>query len=54
MSVIEILNWSVDRLLPAFFAKLDTFLIGEYVSLLGFIVAVTVLVIVIGAIVLRA
>lgn len=54
MSLIEVLDWSVETLLPAFFAKLDSFLIVEDVSLLGFSVAITVLVIVIGAVLLRA
>ena len=54
MTVIEGLDWAIERLLPAFFAKLDSFLIGEYVPLLGFCVGVTVMCIVIGAIVLRA
>lgn len=53
MTVIEGLDWAIERLLPALFAKLDSFLIGDYVSLLGFSVAITILVIVIGAIVLR-
>lgn len=53
MTVIEGLNWALDRLLPALFGQLDSFMIGEYVSLLGFSVGITVMVIVIGAIVLR-
>lgn len=53
MDVIYCLDWVVEQLLPAFFVKMDSLLIGEYVSVLGFSVGITVLVIVIGAVVLR-
>ena len=52
-NIIGILDWCVEKLVPYVFTKLDTFMITEHVSVLGFSVAVTILIIAIGAIVLR-
>lgn len=51
--IIDILDWCVEELLPYFFVKLDSWMIAGDVSIIGFSVAITVLVIAIGAIVLR-
>lgn len=51
--ILDVLDWCVDDLLPYFFVKLDSLMVVENVSIIGFSVAVTVLVIAIGAIVLR-
>lgn len=53
MTILDGLDWVVGKLLPYFFVQLDSFMIVDNVSILGFSVAITVLVIVIGAIVLR-
>ena len=53
MGILDLLDWVVEELLPYFFVKLDGYMIVESISILGFSVAITVLVIVIGAIVLR-
>lgn len=50
---VEILDFLVDRFLPAFFVKFNSWMIAPGVSVLGFSIAVTILVIVIGAILLR-
>ena len=51
--IVDILDFLVDRFMPAFFVKFDSWMITDGVSVLGFSVAVVVLVIVIGAILLR-
>lgn len=53
MTIIEGLNWVVDTLVPALFAKLNSFFIAPDVSILAFTVAVVVICIVVGALVLR-
>lgn len=53
MTVVNCLDWVVEQLLPAFFSKFNSLMIAPSVSILGFSVGITVLVIVIGAIVLR-
>lgn len=54
MSVLDLMDWVVEEFVPFFFVKLDSFMIYEGVSLLGFSVAITVLIIVIGSILLRS
>lgn len=51
--IVDVLDFLVDRFVPAFFVKFNTWMIAPGVSLLGFSVAVAILVIVIGAILLR-
>lgn len=53
MTVTEGLEWIIGSFFPALFAKLDSFYIVEGVSIFGFTVAIMILIIVIGAIVLR-
>lgn len=53
MTIIEGLDWVVEKLLPYFFAKFDSWMIADGVSVLGFSVGITILVIVVGAIILR-
>ena len=51
--ILDVLDWLVEDLLPYFFVKLDSLMIVDNVSIIGFSVAITVLVIAIGAVVLR-
>ncbi len=51
--ILDVLDWCVEELLPYFFVKWDSFMVVDNVSILGFSVAITVLVVAIGAIVLR-
>ena len=51
--IVDILDFLVDRFMPAFFVKFNSWMIADGVSVLGFSVAITILVIVIGAILLR-
>lgn len=53
MGIVQGLDWVIGQLLPAFFARFDSWMIADGVSVLGFSVAVGVLAIVVGAIVLR-
>lgn len=50
---VEILDFIVLRFLPAFFIKFDSWMITDGVSVLGFVVACSILIIVIGAVLLR-
>ena len=52
MSIVEGLDWAID-LLPKLFGALNSWMIAPGVSVLSFSVAVILLVIIIGAIVLR-
>ena len=52
-NVIDVLDWAIDKLLAGLLVKLGTFMIAESVSILGFSVAITILIIVIGAVLLR-
>ena len=51
--IVQILDFLVDRFLPAFFIKFNGWMIAPGVSVLGFSIAVTLLIIVIGAVLLR-
>lgn len=51
--ILDVLDWCVEKLLPYMFAKLDSFFIVDNVSILGFSVAITILIIGIGAVMLR-
>lgn len=51
--MLPFLQWSVTELLPSFFGLLDGLLFAPGVSILSFIVALAVIVIVIGAILFR-
>lgn len=53
MTVEQGLDWIITSFFPALFAKLDSYYIAQGVSIFGFTVAITILIIVIGAIVLR-
>lgn len=53
MTIVNGLDFVVTKLLPAFFARVDSLMIADGVSVLGFSVAVGIVVIVVGAIVLR-
>ncbi len=51
--MLPYLNWAVTTLLPRIFALLNGLLFAPGVSLLGFVVALAIIVIVIGAILFR-
>ena len=53
ISIVSLLDWCVEVLLPSLFGKLMALQIPGGPSLLGFSVAITILCIVIGAILLR-
>ncbi len=51
--MLRILNWTITQLIPSVFQRLDSLMITEGVSVLMFCLAVSVLVIVIGAVLMR-
>lgn len=53
MSITEGLDFVILKLLPAFFNRFDSWMITDDVSVLGFSVAIGVLVIIVGSVVLR-
>lgn len=53
MSLIKGLDFVIVEFLPAFFCRIDSMMITEGVSVLGFSVGITILVIVVGAVLLR-
>lgn len=53
MTIVQGLDWVVEKLLPAFFIKFNSWLIAPNVSILGFSVAVVLICIVVGALLLR-
>lgn len=54
MKILDLLDWVVEEFLPYFFVKLDSMMIVDNVSIIGFSVAITVLIVVIGSILLRS
>ncbi len=52
--MVQVLNFLIGDLLPDLISRLDSWYIAEGVSVLGFGVSVSILIIVISAIVLRA
>ena len=52
MSIVEGLDWAVS-LVPKIFGAMDTWMIAPGVSVMSFSVAVILLIIIIGAILLR-
>lgn len=53
MSIVQGLDFVIGQLMPRFFAEFNSWMIADGVSVLGFTVAVGVVVIVVGAVVLR-
>lgn len=51
--VVKWLDWITREALPAFFSEINSWMIADGVSLLGFLIAVTILCIGIGAILFR-
>ena len=53
MSIVQCLDFVIGQFLPRFFTEFNSWMIADGVSVLGFTVAVGVVVIVVGAVVLR-
>lgn len=53
MTLLQGLDFLITKFLPAFFARFDSWMIADGVSVLGFSVAVAIIVIVVGTVVLR-
>lgn len=53
MSIVQGLDFVIGNLLPAFFSEFNSWMIVDGVSVLGFTVAVGVVVVVVGAVILR-
>lgn len=53
MTLLEGLDFVIVKLLPSFFNRFDSWMITDNVSVLGFSVAIGILVIIVGTIVMR-